>query len=216
MSRMGRVVFGAVLAVVGLQGLPAYAGQTDSFGTTPDPARVAGEVRRSFFIPLERAGTFRDEVRVYNRTGKPLQLAVYAADAASDRDGVISIGYRGAPTTGLANSISLSRDSVELPPHGAITIPFQVHVRPPAPADPLAAIVVENASQGSGSGLDLVQRVAILVRPAIPGSPIAAVRVPDPEGSWLWIAGAAALIILLAAVARRRLRRRIPAEVIQQ
>jgi hypothetical protein len=184
----------------------AFAGQTDTFGTAPQPPRLSGVPRQAFAVSLGRPGLYRDSIRIYNRTAAMLPLYVYAADASVNDAGVVVIGFRSSRTVGLGSWVHVSRTVVLLPPHGQTTVPFFISVRSPVPHHPLAAIVVEESTSASGSGFDVVQRVATLIRPAGPGSPPSAPRVGEPRTRWIWPAAASVTLAVLIAVVERRRR----------
>lgn len=157
----------ALLALAVLSFAPsASAGENGTFGAEPYPAMNDGQVRRSFDLPS--GATFADAFRVYNRTREAIRLSLYAAEASVGRDDVLSVGFRGArPTRGLAGRIAIGRPAVQLAPGADIVVPFAVRMRGVA-AGAMAAIVIEG-TPASGTSVDLVQRIAILVRPSVDG-----------------------------------------------
>jgi hypothetical protein len=182
---------------------PAEAGETETFGVAPHPPRVDGTERRAFGIPMQEGRTFTDGVRVYNKTSEPLTLSVYAAEATVGDDGVVSVGFRGSATRGLAAGIDLHTETVELGPRADTVLTFRVRVASDRPSSDLAAIVVESGTERGSGGLDLVQRVAVLVRPAAAGAATGAVPQPEDSRAW-WPFVAAAVLLMVAAVLLRR------------
>ncbi len=189
---------------------PAQAGENETFGVVPHPTRVDAAERRTFEIPLEVGTTFEDAVRIYNRTDRVVRLAVYSAEAVVGDDDVISIGFRGARPAGLASWITIERETVELLPRGEEIVSFRVRIANREPDPDLAAIVVENAAEEADGDLDIVQRVAILVRTAPEGTPTAAVPTTESD-SRLWLlvlAGVGGAILVLLWLRRRASSRR--------
>lgn len=144
----------------------AFAGENGVFGAEPYPASREGVVRRSFDMPAGNA--FNDSVRVYNRTPHTVRLALYAASASVGDDDVVAVGFREAHVGGFASRITLERSSVRLAPGADAVVRFGVRMQG-APRGSLAAIVVEGAPEAGSADLDLVQRIAVLVRPSDDG-----------------------------------------------
>lgn len=177
--------------------LQASAVENETFGVAPFPENVRGNERIAFTIPLEVGATFKDAVRVYNRTDQALDLAVYAADAETGMDGAISVGFRGSEPTGVGAWIDLEQGSLTLPPHGEEIVDFEVEVRATDPTPELGAIVVENTARGTSDDLD--QRLNLVVHTNPPNSPTPSERVQPLLLRSPWII-VAILGLLLAAV----------------
>lgn len=191
--------------VLTLLATPVHAGENETFGVVPHPTRVDAAERRTFEIPLEVGTTFEDAVRIYNRTDRVVRLAVYPAEAVVGDDDVISIGFRGARPRGLASWITMDSDTVELLPRGEEIVSFRVRIVNGEPDPDLAAIVVENAAEDTDGDLDVVQRVAILVRTAPEGTPTAAIPTTDPgRRLWLLLLAGVGLALLVFLWLRRR------------
>lgn len=185
----------------------AWAGENAVFGAEPYPASHDGAGRRSIDIPVSTArGSLRDAIRVYNRTARPIDLALYPAAASVGDDGVVGVGFRGARRSGLAASIALERERVRVAPNGDAVVRFTVDPRGSA-RDALAAIVVEGAPAPGAADLDLVQRIAIIVRRSGDGNGPAPVHGAPLTGLRVWTF--VAMMAAGGAVVRyRRLRRR--------
>lgn len=193
----------AVIAVTVLvSALPVSAAENETFGIAPHPTAVEGVERRTFEVPLETGTTFRDRLRVYNRTNQEVTLLLYAVDARTTDDDQISIGFRDSNPEGVGSWIDLSRSSVTLGVRESVQIPFSIRVETDAPTPDLGAIVAENTTR-RGSGQDLAQRLYLLVRTAPPGTVVAAERVPRGLRSPWWWVGFAALLVAAYLVWRR-------------
>lgn len=185
---------------------PADAGENDVFGVTPHPARVDGEARRTLDVPGE-GGEFRDAVRVYNRTDESIVVTLYPASVERQPDGVLAVGFRGQDLDGPAAGIALDHNEVALAPRAAAVVPVRIRATEETHSSPLGAVVAEQRapSDEEQTGIDLVQRVAILVQTAEPESPVAATPLDEgPSGALPWAIGLAAAAGLLAVLSRRR------------
>lgn len=208
MRRARRVLATAALAAVALTlSAPAFAGENGIFGVTLDPVVRDGQERRSFDIPFVAGATFEDAVAVTNNTDHRITVAVYPA-SATDADGVVQVGFRNSGRAGLAGAVRPAVRSLDLAPHERRRVPFKVALPRANTLGSMAALVVESAPQ-SGQSLDLVQRVAILVRitgdQGAAGPPIG--RFPGGGSSLWW----AALVLLAVGIAVRVRSARRPA-----
>lgn len=153
------LLLGIILAL--LPGSTAAAGETKTFGTTPHPAKVDGEARSSFTVPEQMTDPAQDTLRVYNRTDQPLTLQVYSAPVELGDDGVYAVGFS-HQRTGLAERIRPETGSIDLAPRADALVRFTVH--PGETTDGLAALVLEPVDPQATGTVDLVERVAILVK----------------------------------------------------
>lgn len=200
------VVLVTTAALLATLGTPADAGENDVFGVTPHPPRVDGEARRSLAVPAE-GGAFRDAVRVYNRTDDPIVVTLYPASVEPQPDGVLAVGFRGQDGNGPIAEMTLDEAEVELEPRAAAVVPLTIRAPDDPPAAPLGAVVVQQggSSETEQTGIDLVQRVAILVQTAEPGSSVAATPVDEGSAGPLpWAIGLASAAALPAILLRRR------------
>lgn len=209
---MRRLIARRVAALIGSAALlatlapSAGAGENDVFGIIPHPPRVEGEARRTLDVPAE-GGVFRDAVRVYNRTEESIVVTLYPASVERQPDGVLAIGFRGRDLDGPAAGITLDENEVRLDPRAAAVVPVRIRIPDEDLSAPLGAVVAEQGppSDGGATGIDLVQRVAILVQTAEPGSPVAATPVDEESAGLLLRAIALAAVAgLLAILIRRR------------
>lgn len=186
---------------------PADAGENDVFGVIPHPPRVDGEARRTLAVPAE-GGAFRDAVRIYNRTDEEIVVTLYPASVERQPDGVLAVGFRGQDLEGPAAGITLDQGEVRLDPRAAAVVPVSIRVPDDPPSAPLGAVVAQErgSSEGGETGIDLVQRVALLVHTAEPGGPVAATPVDEGfAGPLPWaIAALGAAVASLAVLAWRR------------
>lgn len=186
----------------------AHAIENETFGILPHPHNIENKERRTFVIPLEQGAVFEDQVRVYNKTDQSLSLIVYAADAETGVDGTVSVGFRGSKPKGIGAWVSLSKDSMTLPPGADDLIRFRIEVRSTDPTPDLGAIVVENAERGIAT--DLAQRLHIVVRTSPANSKTTSVRVRPLllRSPWIIIATIGLIIALVIVwLGARRARR---------
>jgi hypothetical protein len=201
---MKRIVVCAVAVAAVVSGGSAGAAQNDRFGVSPSPDRFAGKARRALDVPREGGASLRDGVRLWNLTGARLTLSIYAARAVAQPDGVIAIASRSSHRTGLAAKLEPTRTSVVLGPHASATVPVVIHDPGSILRTDLAALAVEEAPAPGTAGIDVVQRIAVLVRPVPPGTPTPAQREAADPLRWILYAAAGAILLAGALAIRGR------------
>ncbi len=204
---LGLVSMTALVVVVFAPGWAA-AIENETFGILPHPHNIDNKERRTFVIPLEPGAVFEDQVRVYNKTDQSLSLIAYAADAETGVDGTVSVGFRGSTPKGTGGWVSLSTDSMTIPPGDDALLRFRIEVRSADPTPDLGAIVVENAERGIAT--DLAQRLHIVIRTSPPNSTTTSVRVRPLllRSPWIIIATIGLIVALVIVwLGARRARR---------
>lgn len=142
----------------------AWAVETRTFGMEPSPAVIDGKHRQAFDYELGPRDKRRDAVKVFNKTRKPLTLAVYPVNATRKPDGSIGVGLQQG-RRGPATWIRMDREEVRLPPKQAAKVGFVVQAPESFPEKKqyLAAIAVEPAHDRAKHGVAVVQRLATVV-----------------------------------------------------
>lgn len=146
-------------AVLVSAAVPAQAGDTKTFGAGPTGKRSA--------IGVPESGTLRDSLEVRNHTGSPITLKLYAASATVNASGAVAIGFRGSAAGGLSKRLQVPA-SVRVPARSVRVVTITADVDGLAKAERTGAVVVEGPPSSAGSALDLVERIAVLVRPGAP------------------------------------------------
>jgi hypothetical protein len=143
-----RVLSFGVLAAASLSGPDAAAARPEiSFTVRPahpdydNPPTVGWLFGRA--DPGERV---RDAVRIENRGSEPLDLVMYAADAAIIKDGAFTVEALEAADQGIAGWVSLERTSLMLDPGKRARVNFAIEVpEGAAPGDYTGALVARTA-----------------------------------------------------------------------
>ena len=132
--------------------LPAYGVQTTTFGLT-----AAGG--RTKIVHEAQAAPIHDGIVVYNRTGKPITVALDVVGVTRKSDGSYSLGASG---TGLAARVRLDTRSLRLPGKARQNVGVTID----APEDlkaPVYAAVTGVANPGQSTGVAVTERLAVLV-----------------------------------------------------
>lgn len=187
-----RRLSGRVAALLGLllllTTLPAaHAIETASFGLAPGGR---DQHRTSLHEEVKPGDRVDDAVRLWNKTDKPLTLALSVQGASLDAGGSVKLGGTG----GASGWVRLGQSSVTLAPGASASVPLVVQAPRTMPSGTATAAVV---AEPAGSGGAVVQRVALMVYVSAPsGSPLRAAL-----GWIVWIA--VALVVLVAGWALR-------------
>jgi hypothetical protein len=166
-------VAGAVLLVIVAEA--ARAAESDSFGVEPSPIVTEEGARRTFGFEIRAGESIRDRLRVFNTTDRPVAVRLYGAGVEFVGDHHEVAGYTGR-AVGTGGWVETEEEEVVLPPRGDRVVEFSVSVPGGAhPGEHLAAVVAEPLAGERAGGLDLVPRLAILIRlevePGTGGSP---------------------------------------------
>ncbi|MGH2725125.1 MAG: hypothetical protein ACRDI0_12890 [Actinomycetota bacterium] len=200
-SRLGAAAAAAALAAIWvlMAAGPVAAIETQRFGIEPYPLFEGNEVRRSFDVALAPGGSVTEAVRVWNKTKQPVEVRLYGA-AVDVADGAYEVAPYEARGQGAGAWVVPDRSLVRLDPGQDEVVEFTVHV-PPVLGEgrPATALVAESDTGLSSAGVDVVARLAMLVRVGPADSLF---------GSFSWWIILAALLALAAAVAGLTLRRR--------
>lgn len=181
---------------------PAGAIETQHFGVEPYPLFDGDDVRRSFDVSLEPGGTHTEQLRVWNKRRKPIEIRLYGAGVQ-----VTGGQYQVAPfesrSGGIGDWVVPDRSTLRLGPGEDAVVSFTVQAPPVMDGGPrLAAIVAESETGVSSGGVDVVARLAMLVNVEQDGGGLWGVS------WWIWLAVALlAAAVVAAAIAHRRSRR---------
>lgn len=143
---------------------PAWGLESATFGMEPHPAIVGGNPRQAFHVELRAGGEKRDQLKLFNKTDRPLTLRIYAAEAVEGADGAISVGMEPS-SSGPASWLRLDRETIKLGPKQSTTVGFSVRAPRQFPAGDefIAALAVEPARDPSEPGVAVIQRLATVV-----------------------------------------------------
>lgn len=181
----------ALVALVAGAG-PAGAIETQRFGIEPYPLFEGTEIRRSFDVALAPGGSVTEAVRLWNKTRRPVEVRLYGAAVEMDGEAYQVAAYE-ARGQGAGAWVVPERDTVVLGPDSEEIVEFTVHVPPVlGEARPSAALVAESDTGLSSGGVDVVARLAMLVRVGPADSLF---------GGFSWWIILAAVLVLAAAVA---------------
>jgi GTPase len=160
MAALGAAALVVVLAPA------ARAGETDTFRFEPWPVQVQGHERRTFAFDAAPGETVTDAVRLTNTTDTQRTFRVYAAAAHQDAAGNITPDpYRPDPQSAGAWIAVDGGDELQIDAHDAAVVTFRVRRPADQPAEGLAAVVAEELAEPSaGAGIQVVYRIAIVVR----------------------------------------------------
>lgn len=162
--------------------VPDEQGEVHSWALAPgDGTREAGE-RPNLSYDLPPGGEVQDIVTLFNYSNVTLNFRIYATDAFNTDDGSFSLLPAEDEPTGVGSWVTVSSESVTIPPQTQLTFPITVKVPPDArPGDHVGALLASSQAQGTGPdgtivNLDRRTGSRIYVRVAGPLSPELAVE----------------------------------------
>jgi hypothetical protein len=167
----------AATSLAGARAAPAADNGAWSVFPTPVPNA------RLFFTPTARPGSvYRDTATVTNRTTQRLTFNLYAADAFITSDGVFSLGRRTDPKRDVGAWTRLPYSVINLGPHTALQVPFQIDIpRNASPGDHTGGIVAERTTgaytQSGALGVTVLQAVAARIYVRVTGPLRPALRI---------------------------------------
>lgn len=143
----------------------AEAVDTETFRLTPHPLRVHGYERRSFELDVEPGAAVTDAIRLTNKTDSTRRFRLAARDAQRHTTtGALSVGSRGSDPRGIGSWVELQTDEVELGPHGSQIVAFTLERPVGTELAGMGAIVAEEIRDANEGGVDVVYRLAIIIR----------------------------------------------------
>jgi hypothetical protein len=155
-------------------------------GDGPGPADTAvgptGDDRANYAYAVDPGDEVDDSLVVTNRSGVPLDLAVYAADAETTRDGDLGLLPADVPATGLGTWIDLDvpEGGLVLDPGESADVPFTLAVPADAPPGDHAGGVVTSLEQTTDDGaLAVDRRLALRVHARVSGALSPALEIRD-------------------------------------
>ena len=188
-ARFGALVsallFGAVAIAVALPSA-ASAAPDDRTTWAVQPSSAEGpDGRDAFSYTLSPGETVTDYVGISNLGAQPLELRVYAMDAAMTADGAFTLPPAGTDSLDVGTWIGFNGETVyTVDPGTRIDVPFRLTVAPTAsPGDHaggIVASVVELADSGDGEQQVAVdRRVGARVYVNVPGEQTPAIDVSN-------------------------------------
>lgn len=174
--RLVSLVAGMIL--VAMFAPSAEAVETDTFRLEPWPLRVDGYERRSFDYDIEPGVAVTDAFRITNKTDEPKRFRIQATDAQRDPAGQMSIGGRGSTPQAMGTWITLERNEVEIDGGSSEVVGFRFERPAGQEVEGFGAIAVEELREVDGGGVDVVYRLALVVRL---GGDAPALRASDPQ-----------------------------------
>jgi hypothetical protein len=165
-SRVAATVLLAAIGLIGL-GVGPAAADDDVPWAVKTAANSFGSDRQNYSYTLPSGGQVQDAFVVVNHGTKPLDLAVYAADAFTTAGGQLDLRAAGASSTDLGSWVHADRKQVRLQPGQSIEVPFKLALPAEAtPGDHLGGIVTSLTQPDGG---DVERRLAIRIRLRVSG-----------------------------------------------
>ncbi|MFB8387416.1 hypothetical protein ACFC3F_09800 [Microbacterium sp. NPDC055910] len=186
-ARLGAIVSTLVLGLgFAAVSAPAATAADDVTTWAVQPSSAEGpDGRDAFVYTLAPGETVTDYIGVSNLGTTPLNLRVYAMDAAMTADGAFTLPPADTPSTDVGTWVGFNGDGVfTVEPGTRIDVPFRLTVSPTAsPGDHaggIVASVVELAGGGDGEQQVAVdRRVGARVYVNVPGDQLPAVDVSN-------------------------------------
>lgn len=204
MTRRVVALAALVVAAVGAAGAGAGAIETSTFGIAPAVAVAGAEHGGHLRLGMRPGETATTRLRVWNKTDRPLTLALGVMPASVKADGTPSLGGDRTPV----GWVRVTDAPVRLAGREARVVDVRVHAPDPLPAG-IHTVAVLAQVQGAGAAPAVLERVGVVMELArAPGAPSRAVSV---AGVPLWLAVLALAFLGGAAGMLVRHRRRISA-----
>jgi len=187
----------AGVACLGLA-VPAGAIETVVFGIEPWPTVVDGQRRQSLHEAVPPGGSKTDAVRLWNKTKRPVTLAVKAVAARREADGSVSLG--GDPTP--ASWVEVEPSEVTVPAGGQRVVEFTIRAPRDLPETTSTFALLAEPVVGRDEQPAVLQRLALMayVRPGEGSSSVADAAL----GALPWVAGALLVLVLAGLLVVRR------------
>lgn len=197
-ERRGRATLLVVLVLLslGLLAPAAQGAETDTMRLEPSPLRVEGRERRSFDLGVQPGQRASDAVRLTNLSDAPRRYRIYAADAHADAvTGAFTVPPATAPAQGVGRWIRTDAAEVELAPGESRVVGFTVARPEGSAAEGFGAVVAEElAETPTGGGVEVVFRLAILVRVDGPAAGLSATA-PWIDAPMAFVPGSATVAV---------------------
>ncbi len=145
--RLGRALAALALSLAAVViAAPGTAHAADNGLWSVFPTTVPGLSARPFFQPLLTPGVpLQDSLTITNKTGEPLTLQLYTADAFNTPEGGFASRPPQAPKRGMGSWITLSTDTVTVAPQSELPVPFTIDTPLDAsPGDHAGSIIALN------------------------------------------------------------------------
>jgi WxL Interacting Protein, peptidoglycan binding domain len=167
-----RAIVVLLLAALGLLGVAAgpAAAADDVPWTVSTASNDFGSGRQNYSYTLNPGGVLKDALVVANHGNTALDLAVYAADAFTTKDGKLDLVTKDAKSSGLGAWVHADRRDVTVRPGASVEVPFTVSLPDSvAPGDYMGGIVTSLTQTGGAGGTNVERRVGIRIRLRVGG-----------------------------------------------
>lgn len=183
-SRIAATVLLAALGLTGLVAGPAAAAD-DVPWQIKTAANSFGSERQNYTYTLPRGGQVKDAFVVVNRGPKPLDLAVYAADAFTTTSGQIDLLGADTKSTDLGSWVSADRKRVSVKPGQSVEVPFRIALPDGVrTGDHLGGIVTSLTQTDKAKGTEVERRLAIRIRLRVSGELEPSLAVQDLKADY--------------------------------
>jgi hypothetical protein len=154
-----------LLAVLGFLGLGPAASADDSW-TVGTASGDFGSGRQNYNYTLNPGGQLKDGLVVVNHGTAPLHLAVYAADAFTNKGGQVDLVTKDAKSTRVGAWVHPDRPDVTVRPGASAEVPFTVTLPSNAASGDYLGGIVTSVTQPGG----VERRLGIRVRLRVGGT----------------------------------------------
>jgi hypothetical protein len=138
--------------------------------TVGTAANDFGSGRQNYAYTLNPGGQLKDGLVVVNRGTTPLNLAVYAADGFTTKEGRLDLRTKGATSKGVGAWVQPDRQDVTIRPGQSVEVPFTVILpQNAAPGDYMGGIVTSLTQAGAAGSGNVERRVGIRIRMRVGG-----------------------------------------------
>ncbi|MEU3978898.1 DUF916 domain-containing protein [Streptomyces sp. NPDC026672] len=165
----------ALLGVLAAGLTPAAAADGDAEWTVDTASGDLGTARENYVYTLNPGGRIEDGLVIANHGSAPVELAVYAADGFTARDGALDLVAQGARSTRIGAWVRPERSEVTVAPGRSAEVPFTLALPAATPPGDYMGGVVTSLRQPDGTE----QRLGIRVRLRVAGQLRSALAVED-------------------------------------
>ncbi|MEU5722774.1 DUF916 domain-containing protein [Micromonospora sp. NPDC047738] len=150
---------------------PAAAADGDVSWAVRTASNNFGSGRQNYTYTLNPGGQLKDALVVVNHGATPLNLAVYAADGFTTKEGQLDLVTQDAKSTGIGAWVHTDRPDVTVGPGQSVEVPFQLTLPDnAAPGDYLGGVVTSLTQASKADGTNVARRVGIRIRLRVGGA----------------------------------------------
>ncbi|MFE9653197.1 WxL protein peptidoglycan domain-containing protein [Micromonospora sp. NPDC006431] len=165
------VVLLAAFGFLAVEAGPAAAADGDVSWAVRTASNNFGSGRQNYTYTLNPGGQLKDGLVVVNHGATPLNLAVYAADGFTTKEGQLDLVTQDAKSTGIGAWIHTDRPDVTVGPGQSVEVPFQLTLPDnAAPGDYLGGVVTSLTQASKSDGTNVARRVGIRIRLRVGGA----------------------------------------------